>query len=114
VDALTGDLLFTDEKYNYLRPSLGYSYNSRLYVAFDYERTNHEVAVAAGQPPAKTQWLFGQARYVITDQHSVTVGYGTRRGGKICSGGMCRVESPFDGLMNLTSSFSGITEQIRS
>lgn len=106
VDALTGDILFTDDKYNYLRPSVGYSYNSRLYVTFDYERTNHEIAVSVGQPPAKTQWLFGQARYVITNQHSITVGYGTRRGGKICSGGMCRVESPFDGLkVNLTSSF---------
>jgi hypothetical protein len=106
IDALTGDILFNDDKYYYLRPSLGYSYNSRVYVTFDFEKTNHEAVVAAGQPPAKTQWLFGQARYVITDQHSITVGYGTRRGGKICSGGMCRVEAPFDGLkINLTSSF---------
>jgi len=105
-NAQKGGLELTDDKYYYLRPSLGYSYNSRIYVTFDYERTNHELAVVAGQPPAKTQWLFGQARYVITDQHSITVGYGTRRGGKVCSGGMCRQEAPFDGLkVNLTSSF---------
>lgn len=92
-------LMVYTAKYYYARPSIGYAYKSRVYLTLDYETSDHTEEIATGTPIEDTSWMFGKVRYVITDQHSLTVGYGSRRGGKVCSGGMCMQESPFEGLL---------------
>ena len=73
--------------------------------------------VNPGDPPKvpvenryRNSWLWGEVRlswYNKYFQNQVlTIGYGSRRGGMVCSSGVCREESAFSGLnVTLESSF---------
>jgi hypothetical protein len=58
----------------------------------------------------KNNWLWGEVRltwYSRTFQnHVLTLGYGSQRGGLVCSSGVCHEQAPFNGLkIALESSF---------
>jgi hypothetical protein len=43
-------------------------------------------------------WLFGDIRTAISGDFEVSLGGGTERGGKKCSGGICFTEPEFTGI----------------
>jgi hypothetical protein len=43
-------------------------------------------------------WLFGEIRATVADDFEVSLGGGTERGGKKCSGGICLTEPEFTGI----------------
>jgi hypothetical protein len=43
-------------------------------------------------------WLFGDIRTTISEDFEVSLGGGTERGGKKCSGGVCFTEPEFTGV----------------
>jgi hypothetical protein len=43
-------------------------------------------------------WLFGDVRVAVSDDFEVSLGGGTERGGKKCSGGICFTEPEFAGI----------------
>jgi len=101
---------FTDNRF-----STAYNYSSWLGVTVAYEDTDERVreVVELGPPPVyryKHNWLWGEVRLTwfhhIFQNHVLTLGYGSRRGGLVCSSGMCVRESPFSGAkVALESSF---------
>lgn len=46
----------------------------------------------------KQFWIAGEVAYRIKNTHTLTLSYGTERGGLVCSSGICRVVLPFDGV----------------
>ncbi|MGD8718674.1 MAG: DUF6029 family protein [Candidatus Zixiibacteriota bacterium] len=108
---LTEYALNASEDYTYNRGSLGYTYSSWLGLTVSYEdsdKTEQEL-IAWGEPPKlpdlyreKNKWFWGEVRlswYNPTFQnHTLTVGYGSQRGGLICSSGVCQQQAPFTGL----------------
>lgn len=114
-DYTVGDRVFVSN-----RADVGYTYSSWLGLTVSYEDSGEreEELVNPGDPlneiPAvyryKNNWLWGEIRlswYSEVFQNQVmTVGYGSRRGGQVCSSGVCQVEAPFTGLkVSLESSF---------
>lgn len=105
---------YTVEEGNYIdnRASIGYNYSSWLGVTLDYEDSTEKVRefVSPGDPNDpfddvyrfKNNWLWGEVRlswYTKTFRnHVVSVGYGSQRGGVVCSSGVCRIQAPFSGL----------------
>ncbi|MCK4593836.1 hypothetical protein KAU45_04990 [bacterium] len=56
---------------------------------------------ALGDPrinETREYWLSGEITVHLGPDHDLTLYYGNQRGGLVCSGGVCRVELPFDGL----------------
>ncbi len=43
-------------------------------------------------------WNFGQMAFNLWGNHDLTLGYGSRQGGFVCIGGVCREEPPFKGF----------------
>ncbi|MCC7431868.1 hypothetical protein IT568_13590 [bacterium] len=43
-------------------------------------------------------WNFGQVAFTILENHDLTLGFGSRQGGFVCIGGVCREEPPFKGF----------------
>jgi hypothetical protein len=103
----------------YNRANAGYTYSSWLGLTLSYEDTDQKAqeSVNPWEPPTvprvyryKNDWLWGEVRitwYSSTFQnHVFTVGYGSRRGGLVCSSGVCKQEAAFTGLkVALESSF---------
>jgi hypothetical protein len=103
----------------YNRANAGYTYSSWLGLTVSYEDTDQrarELVDPGAQPriPAvyrfKNNWLWGEVRlmwYSSTFQnHVLTLGYGSQRGGLVCSSGVCKEQAPFSGLkVALESSF---------
>lgn len=53
-----------------------------------------------------TEWKVAELRWDISDAHTLNIMAGSEKGGLICSGGICRVEEPFEGIkVNLFSRF---------
>jgi hypothetical protein len=85
----------------------------------NYEDTDQKAqeTVDPGEEPKlpavyryKNNWLWGEVRltwYSSTFQnHVLTLGYGSQRGGLVCSSGVCQEQAPFTGLkVALESSF---------
>lgn len=104
----------------YNRADAGYTYSSWLGLTVSYEdsdKTGKEL-VDPGDPANgilatyryKNDWLWGEVRLSwyneIFQNHVLTIGYGSRRGGQVCSSGVCQIESAFSGLkVTLESSF---------
>jgi hypothetical protein len=57
-----------------------------------------EYTTDKGDASGKDFWRAAELAYRIGTQHTLTVMYGTERGGLICSSGVCREVLPFDGL----------------
>jgi len=102
------------------RADVGYTYSSWLGLTVSYEDSDEteQELVDPGDPvnyiPAtyryKNDWLWGEVRlswYNKVFQNQVlSVGYGSRRGGRVCSSGVCQTEVSFTGLkVSLESSF---------
>jgi hypothetical protein len=113
-DYTAGDRVFI-----YNRGNVGYTYSSWLGLTVSYEDTDQRAQelVDPGDPPkippvyrSKSDWLWGEVRltwYSSTFQnHVLTLGYGSQRGGLVCSSGVCKEQSPFTGLkVAIESSF---------
>jgi hypothetical protein len=103
--------------FTYNRANAGYTYSSWLGLTVSYEDTDQRAAELLNpdpnEPPRyryKNNWLWGEVRltwYSSTFQnHVLTIGYGSQRGGQICSSGVCQEQAPFTGLkIALESSF---------
>lgn len=102
----------------YNRGSLAYTYSSWLGLTFSYEDTDQtaQELINPGADPLEWQyrtmnrWLWGEVRlswyHPKFQNHVLTIGYGSLRGGLICSSGVCQQEAPFTGLkVALESSF---------
>jgi hypothetical protein len=81
-----------------------YTRAPRLSVSFVGERTNKsELQKLSGEA---NRWFFAQLDYQLTDHHDVTLFFGSRQGGFICTGGRCRWEPEFEGVeLKLLSNF---------
>ncbi len=104
----------------YNRADVGYTYSSWLGLTVSYEDTDQttQELIDPGDPlneiPAvyryKNHWLWGEVRLSwyneVFQNHVLTIGYGSRRGGQVCSSGVCQTEVSFTGLkVALESSF---------
>jgi hypothetical protein len=104
----------------YNRADVGYTFSSWLGLTVSYEDTDQKARelVRRGLDPVKdpdvyrfkNNWLWGEVRLSgyseVFQNHVLTIGYGSRRGGLVCSSGVCRTETPFTGLkVSLESSF---------
>lgn len=49
-------------------------------------------------PSGKQFWIAGEVAYRIKNTHTLTLSYGSERGGLVCSSGICRVVNPFNGV----------------
>ncbi|UCH78665.1 MAG: hypothetical protein JSU81_01570 [Candidatus Coatesbacteria bacterium] len=104
------DFTWGGRLYTYNRGSLGYTYSSWLGLTVSYEDTNQtaQELINPGDPPLEQQyriknnWLWGEVRlswyHPKFQNHVLTIGYGSKRGGLICSSGVCQQEAPFSGL----------------
>jgi hypothetical protein len=53
-----------------------------------------------------TAWKVAEIRWDISDSHTLHASAGSEKGGLICTGGVCRIEEPFEGFkINLLSRF---------
>ncbi len=102
------------------RADVGYTYSSWLGLTVSYEDTDEtaQELVRKGEDPLKdpdvyrrkNNWLWGEVRLSwyneVFQNHVLTIGYGSRRGGRVCSSGVCQEEVSFNGLkVSLESSF---------
>jgi hypothetical protein len=70
-----------------------------LTVTAVYEGTTSDIET-------RDSWLIGEVRKRVSDQVEVALAAGTERGGKQCSGGVCRYEPQFEGVrLRLNSYF---------
>ena len=75
-----------------------------LSLSFVGERTNKSDLQKL--PGEANRWFFAQIDYQLTDNHDVTLFFGSRQGGFICTGGRCRWEPEFEGVeLKLFSNF---------
>jgi hypothetical protein len=104
----------------YNRADVGYTFSSWLGLTVSYEDTDETAKelVRLGLDPFKdpdvyrhkNNWLWGEVRLSwyneLFQNHVLTIGYGSRRGGYVCSSGVCQTEVSFNGLkVALESSF---------
>jgi len=73
--------------------SLTLSKSPELSVTFNSEFTNDEE-----ESTGKKSWFLGEILYKINQSNSVTVSYGSERGGLRCTSGICRYVYPFEGF----------------
>ncbi len=53
-----------------------------------------------------TQWKVAEIRWDISENHTLHAFAGSEKGGLVCTGGVCRIEEPFEGFkINLLSRF---------
>ncbi|MCK4322341.1 hypothetical protein KAX08_07485, partial [candidate division WOR-3 bacterium] len=53
-----------------------------------------------------TEWKVIELRWDISDSHTLNIMAGSEKGGLVCTGGVCRIEEPFEGIkINLLSRF---------
>ena len=53
-----------------------------------------------------TEWKVAEIRWDISNDHTLHAFAGSEKGGLICTGGVCRIEEPFEGFkINLLSRF---------
>ncbi len=66
---------------------------------FEFTDTEDELS-------GRTSWFFVEGSYRIGQSHTIAAGYGSDRGGVVCTNGVCRVINAFDGFrFSLTSTF---------
>lgn len=70
-------------------------------IAGRFEFTNSK-----NDPSGDKSWYFIDTSYRIGSSHIITAGYGSERGGVVCTNGVCRVVNAFEGFrFSLTSTF---------
>lgn len=60
--------------------------------------TRLETTTSENEPSGKKFWAAGEITYRLGNAHTLSVSYGTERGGLICASGICRQVNPFNGL----------------
>jgi len=65
---------------------------------------NIEFTTDEEDPSGKKFWALGEVAYKITPKHTLTVSYGSERGGLKCTSGICRYVNPFNGFRLTVSS----------
>jgi hypothetical protein len=73
--------------------SLTLSRSPNLSFTFNTEFTDDDE-----EPTGKKSWNLGEIQYKINQSNTVTVSYGTERGGLRCANGICRFVQPFEGF----------------
>jgi hypothetical protein len=100
-----------DDDTTYKRFDAGLSYRSLTGFTLLYEDSSKLEREYWGDPLFDQyrdvdRWVWCEGYLNVLGAHTLTVGYGGKRGGFVCSGGVCRQEAPFKGLrITLTSSF---------
>jgi len=64
-----------------------------LNLTANFESTNDDE-----EPTGKEFWWLGEVNYKINQSNTVTVSYGSERGGLRCANGICRFVKPFEGF----------------
>jgi len=64
-----------------------------LNLTANFESTNDDE-----EPTGKKFWWLGEVSYKINQSNTVTVSYGSERGGLRCANGICRFVKPFEGF----------------
>ena len=73
--------------------SLNLTKSPEFSVALNAEFTNDE------EEPTDTQsWFLAEALYRLNQSNTITVSYGSERGGLRCTNGICRFVNPFEGF----------------
>lgn len=81
--------------------TLNLTKSPELSLSVTGEFTNDEL-----EPTGKTSWFIGEVLYKLTPTNSITLSYGSERGGLKCTNGICRFVNPFDGFrMSIQSVF---------
>jgi hypothetical protein len=81
--------------------TLQYSFNPLITFGIV---SDWEIAYENGPYHVENNWFTGFASARIGDSHTILVSYGSERGGLNCTGGICRLVPPFQGLrVTLTS-----------
>jgi hypothetical protein len=73
--------------------SAAVSRSPNLVLAYNMELSSDEE-----DPTGKKVWYQGEVTYKFSSANSITVSYGSERGGLKCSSGICRYVSPFHGF----------------
>lgn len=50
------------------------------------------------EPSGKQFWIAGEMTYRLGNAHTMSISYGSERGGLVCTSGICRQLNPFNGL----------------
>ncbi len=80
--------------------SISYSFVPHLTLTLTGEETSEEVP-----PEEDTSWLSGTVELKVGESHDLSLMVGSQKGEElICSGGVCRIEPPFEGWKFLVSS----------
>lgn len=91
---------FEEEEWSERRASISYSYVPHLTLTVTAEDTGEELP-----PEEDTFWLSGSLDLKLGESHDVFLMVGSQKGRElICSGGVCRIEPPFEGWKLLLSS----------
>jgi hypothetical protein len=91
----------TDKDFMNQLISLSLSKSPELSATISYEWTT-----SSDEPTGKKNWMLGEVSYKINPTNTVTVSYGTERGGVRCTNGICRYVRPFEGFrLTINSKF---------
>lgn len=99
-----------DQTYTDRRWDAGYTFRSMAGFTVRYEDSNELVTELYGTSSEDVreinQWVWYESFVDIGAGRKLTLGYGSTRGGIVCSSGVCRHEAPFKGFkIELTGSF---------
>lgn len=75
----------------YLSLTLSKSPNVNLTLNSEFTNDDEE-------PTGKKSWFLGEASYKLNQSNTITVSYGSERGGLRCANGICRFVKPFEGF----------------
>jgi hypothetical protein len=70
--------------------SLSFSHSPLYSVTLDYERTT--------QHSPKKNWFLASFDFNLDQKNNLSLGFGSRRAGKVCSGGMCTYKPELEGI----------------
>lgn len=91
----------TKKRYYTQLISMQLSHSPDFSFGFRYEFTD-----SPNEPKKKKNWLVFECGYRIGTNHTLTLAYGSERGGQVCSNGICRTVNPFNGTrFSMTNHF---------
>lgn len=79
--------------------SLSISRSPNLIINWSVELSNDKEDASRDNPEGRiVMWAIGEITYKFTPANSVTLSYGSERGGLKCTSGICRYVNPFEGF----------------
>jgi len=82
-----------DKNFTNQYASLTLSRSPNLNFTFNCEFTDDDE-----EPTGKKSWFLGEVNYKLNQSNTITVGFGSERGGLRCANGICRFVKPFSGF----------------